>query len=66
MVYNILDIRADGGKEVVDLLFVVRQRGQGLVEYALILMLVALIVIVILALLGPAIGNIFSNVVSVI
>ena len=49
---------------MVDLLFVVRQRGQGLVEYALILMLVALIVIVILALLGPAIGNIFSNVVS--
>jgi pilus assembly protein Flp/PilA len=51
---------------VVDLLFVVRQRGQGLVEYALILVLVALIVIVILALLGPAIGNIFSNIVSII
>jgi pilus assembly protein Flp/PilA len=49
---------------VIDLLFVVRQRGQGLVEYALILMLVALIVIVILALLGPAIGNIFSNIVN--
>ena len=55
-----------GGKEVIGLLFVVRQRGQGLVEYALILVLVALIVIVILALLGPAIGNIFSNVVSAI
>jgi pilus assembly protein Flp/PilA len=52
------------GEEVVDVIFLVRQRGQGLVEYALILMLVALIVIVILALLGPAIGNIFSNVVS--
>lgn len=51
---------------MVDLLFVVRQRGQGLVEYALILVLVALIVIVILALLGPAIGNIFSNIVSII
>lgn len=49
---------------MVSLLFVVRQRGQGLVEYALILMLVALIVIVILALLGPAIGNIFSNIVN--
>jgi len=35
--------------------------GQGLIEYALILMLVALIVIVALALLGPAIGNMFSN-----
>jgi pilus assembly protein Flp/PilA len=53
-----------GGKEVISLLFVVRQRGQGLVEYALILVLVALIVILILALMGPAIGNIFSNIVN--
>lgn len=41
-----------------------RENGQGLVEYALILVLVAVVVIVILALLGPAIGNIFSNIVS--
>lgn len=40
------------------------QKGQGLVEYALILVLVAVVVIVILALLGPAIGNIFSNIVT--
>jgi len=40
------------------------RKGQGLVEYALILVLVAVVVIVILALLGPAIGNVFSNVVS--
>ena len=39
-------------------------RGQGMVEYALILILVAIVVIVILALFGPAIGNMFSNVVS--
>ena len=38
-----------------------KERGQGLLEYALILVLVALIVIVILALLGPAIGQMFSN-----
>lgn len=37
--------------------------GQGLVEYALILVLVAVVVIVILALLGPTVGNIFSNLV---
>jgi len=49
---------------VIPVLFVLRERGQGLVEYALILVLVALIVIVILALLGPAIGNVFSNVVA--
>ena len=40
------------------------EKGQGLVEYALILVLVAVVVIVILALLGPAIGNIFSNIVN--
>jgi pilus assembly protein Flp/PilA len=38
-------------------------KGQGLVEYAMILMLVAIVVIVILAIMGPAIGNMFSNVV---
>jgi pilus assembly protein Flp/PilA len=38
-------------------------KGQGLVEYALIMLLVALAVIIILALLGPAIANIFSNVI---
>lgn len=38
------------------------QRGQGLVEYALILVLVAVVVIAILSLLGPAIGNVFSQI----
>jgi pilus assembly protein Flp/PilA len=37
------------------------ERAQGLVEYALIILLVALIVIVVLSILGPAIGNIFSE-----
>jgi len=41
-----------------------QEDGQGLVEYALILVLVAVVVIVILALLGPSIGNIFSNIVN--
>ena len=48
------------------MLFLPRQRGQGLVEYALILVLVAMVVIIILAITGPAIGNIFSNIISVI
>jgi pilus assembly protein Flp/PilA len=39
-----------------------RPRGQGLVEYALILALIALVVIGVLILLGPAIGSIFSNI----
>jgi pilus assembly protein Flp/PilA len=38
--------------------------GQGLVEYALILILVAVVVVVIAAVLGPGIGNIYSNLVS--
>jgi pilus assembly protein Flp/PilA len=46
------------------MLYMPREEGQGLVEYALILVLVAVVVIVILALLGPAIGNIFSNLVT--
>ncbi len=41
-----------------------RKSGQGLVEYALILVLVAVVVIVILSLLGPAIGNVFSNILT--
>ena len=39
-----------------------RDRGQGLVEYALIIALVSVVVIGILILLGPAIGSIFSNI----
>lgn len=41
-------------------------KGQGLVEYALILVLVALVVIIVLAILGPAIGNAFSNIITAI
>ena len=40
------------------------EKGQGLAEYALILTLVAVVVIVILAILGPAVGNVFSNIVA--
>jgi len=39
-----------------------KEKGQGLVEYALILVLVAIVVIAALTLLGPTIGNIFSSV----
>ncbi len=46
------------------MLFYARDKGQGLVEYALILALVALVVIILLAIFGPAVGNMFSNVVS--
>ena len=40
-----------------------KEGGQGLVEYALIMLLVAIIVIVVLALLGPSVGNLYSSIV---
>jgi pilus assembly protein Flp/PilA len=40
-----------------------RQDGQGMVEYALILVLVSIVVIVILLTMGGQIKNVFSNVV---
>lgn len=46
------------------MMYLPREEGQGLVEYALILVLVAIVVILILTLLGPSIGNIFSRIVS--
>jgi pilus assembly protein Flp/PilA len=39
-----------------------RERGQGLVEYALIIALVAVVVIGTLILLGPQIKSIFQNI----
>lgn len=38
------------------------QKGQGLIEYALVLVLVSVVVIAILTLLGPQIGNVFSRI----
>ena len=43
------------------MLYAPRERGQGLVEYAFLLVLIAMIVIVALLILGPTIGNVFSN-----
>ena len=44
------------------MLYLPREEGQGLVEYALILVLIAIIVIAVLTLLGPAVGQIFSTI----
>jgi len=46
------------------MLFAPKEKGQGLVEYALILVLVAIVVIAVLVLLGPAIGNVFSTIMT--
>ncbi|MBN8655858.1 MAG: Flp family type IVb pilin [Anaerolineae bacterium] len=44
------------------MLFSPTEKGQGLVEYALILVLVAIVVIAALMILGPIIGNVFSKI----
>ena len=44
------------------MLFHPQERGQGLVEYAIVLVFVAIVVIAIVRLLGPKIGNIFSTI----
>jgi len=52
------------GKEENIMFKKLQRKGQGLVEYALILVLVAIVIIVILSVLGPAIGNVFSQIIK--
>ena len=44
------------------MLFLPREEGQGLVEYALILVLVAIAVIALLSILGDTVQNVFSDI----
>ena len=46
------------------MLFFPNEEGQGLTEYALLLMFIALVVIVVLYVLGPAVGNLYSTIVE--
>lgn len=46
------------------MLYLPREEGQGLVEYALILVLIAIVVIVTLTVLGGQISTIFSQITS--
>ncbi len=39
-------------------------RGQGLVEYAVIILLIAIAVVVLVTLFGKAVGNMFSNIIA--
>ena len=45
------------------MLFLHREDGQGLVEYALVLLLIAIVVIAVLTLFGSQIGNIYSRII---
>lgn len=44
------------------MLYLPREEGQGLVEYALILVLISVTVIVVLGLLGDEVGAVFTDV----
>ncbi|HLA08686.1 MAG TPA: pilus assembly protein [Anaerolineales bacterium] len=44
------------------MLFASTEKGQGLVEYAIILVFVAIVVIVVVRLIGPKVGNTFSTI----
>ena len=44
------------------MLFALKEKGQGLIEYAIILSLVALLVIVVVKMLGPDIGDTYSTI----
>lgn len=49
-------------ERITIMLFAPKEKGQGLVEYAIILALVAIVVIAVMRLLGPKIGNTFSSI----
>lgn len=49
-------------KGICIMLFAPKEKGQGLVEYAIILALVSIVVIAVMRLLGPKIGNTFSSI----
>jgi len=51
-------------RKELTMLFAPKEKGQGLVEYAIILALVAIVVIAVMRLLGPKIGNTFSTIAS--
>ncbi len=46
------------------MIYAPREEGQGLIEYAMILMSVALVVMLLVYVLGPTVGNMYSNVLN--
>jgi Flp pilus assembly pilin Flp len=44
------------------MLFLLREEGQGLTEYGMTIILVAIVIVAILTIFGPQVGNMFSRV----
>ena len=44
------------------MLFAPKEKGTGLIEYALILVFVAIVVIAVFLILGPSTGNVFTKI----
>jgi pilus assembly protein Flp/PilA len=40
-----------------------KERGQGMVEYALLIVLLAIVVVVMIAVMGTSVSNMYSNIV---
>jgi pilus assembly protein Flp/PilA len=45
------------------MIFLPREEGQGLTEYALILLLIAIVVVAVLLIFGDFVGNLYSTIV---
>jgi len=41
-----------------------QERGQGMVEYALLFVFIVLVVIILLSVFGPQLGNVYSNIIE--
>jgi len=48
------------------MLFLPHEEGQGLLEYGLVIILAAIVVVAVLLILGPTVGNMFSTVVNAV
>ena len=48
------------------MLFLAHEEGQGLLEYGLVIILAAIVVVAVLLILGPTVGNMFSTVVNAV
>ncbi len=41
-----------------------KERGQGMVEYALLFVFIVLVVIILLSVFGPQLSNVYSNIIA--